>query len=72
MVPGLVAIATQTAKMVEESETFLVENGQILQLEKDLIRRIMEGAEAKQRLVMEQLLRLQEEEKQMFYRQDMV
>lgn len=56
----------------EENQTLLVENGQIARLEKGLIRRVMEGGRPKQELVMEQLLRLQKEKKQMIYSQDLV
>lgn len=65
--PALIQHATSSAKEVEENETLLVEDGQFPQSEEDLNRQ-----RTKQRLVEEQTLRLQEEERQAIYRQDLV
>ncbi|MCJ1466057.1 hypothetical protein MMC07_004676 [Pseudocyphellaria aurata] len=72
MLPGHMEIAAQTAKNTEESETLLVENGQIPQLSEDSNRRMVEREEAKRRLVKEQMLWLKEEERQAAHRQEMV
>lgn len=72
MLPGHMEIVTQTAKDVEGSETLFVENGKIPQLAEDLNRRMMDMVEAKRRLVKEQTLRLEEEERQAVHRQGLV
>lgn len=72
MVPALTGLNSRSAKEVQSGETLLVENGQIAQLAEDLDRRRMERGEVKRPLVQEQMFRLQEEERQVVYRQDLV
>lgn len=71
MVPALRELATRTAKEVQGCD-LLMDNNQISRLAEGLQRQRMEQEEAKRRLMQEQMFRLQEEERQMIYRQDLV
>lgn len=71
MVSALRELTTRTAKEVK-GDDLLMENNQISRLAEGLQRQRMERGETKQRLVQEQMFRLQEEERQMMYRQQLV
>lgn len=71
MVSALRELTTRTAKEVE-GDDLLMENNQISRLAEGLQRQRMEIGETMQRLVQEQMFRLQEEERQMIYRQQLV
>lgn len=65
VVPALTELTARTAREVEESETLL------MKLQKDLDRGKIKTEEEKQRLVIEQMFRLKEEQ-QAAYSQDLV
>lgn len=70
--PALTGFNSQSAEEVQRGETLWVEKGQIAQLAENLDRRRMEGEEVKRPLVPEEMFRLQEEERQVVYGQDLV